>query len=81
MHGMLEMFTYLNLPILFGIILLCRIFKVGGYMYLVVHCSKKNEVFSHRLCKKNTIILLILIFLRCQKVDDKDNEQSVISVI
>lgn len=42
MHGMLEMFTYLNLPILFGIILLCRIFKIGGYMYLVVHCSKKN---------------------------------------
>lgn len=57
MHGMLEMFTYLNLPILFGIILLCRIFKIGGYMYLVVHCSKKNmKCLVTGYVKKNTII-------------------------
>lgn len=43
LHGMIEMFTYLNLPILFGIILLCRIINIARYMYLVVQCSPKMK--------------------------------------
>lgn len=43
LHGMIEMFTYLNLPILFGIILLCRIINIARCMYLVVYCSPEMK--------------------------------------